>query len=193
MPGKRSLLSIYNTELAEKGVRRRNSVPSGWDRNAQKWNWRKRAACWDAHQRRLDEEKWVSRRNELREREWQMAQSALDKAEEMLKFPLARKTSTDGKTIVEPGKWSFRDAIMILVESSELARKALEMDQDLIAKKQMSGAYDLMRQLLLMDDSTNAATVKTLVQSYLESVLLDLRKVPQVVDVLNQSGSESGD
>ena len=187
MPGKRSLLRAYNNESAEKGVGRRNSVPSSWDKAAQKWNWKKRAACWDAYQRRLDQEKWVSRRNELREREWQMSQSALNKAEEMLKFPVARKVSNDGLTVVDPGKWTFRDAIAILVQASDLGRRACQMDEDLLTKRQLGEAYSLMKDLLVMDDSTSASTVKTMVQAHLESVLLFLGKpIPQVLAVLSK-------
>lgn len=98
-----------------------------WHAVFRKWRWEERAAAWDNEQRSLELEKWKQRRQELREQEWEIAIAGINKSKTMLNFPLSRVTKDNGQTIIEPARWSFRDAIAILVESSTLARKAAQM------------------------------------------------------------------
>lgn len=71
------------------------------------------------------------RREELREQEWKYAQELLNKAKQMLVFPLAttvRSTQEDGKTIVteyHPARWSLADVGRMLETASKLARLAM--------------------------------------------------------------------
>lgn len=124
-----------------------------------------------------------------------MAHSGLRKAQEMLKMPIARKTSEDGKTIIEPARWTFRDAIAILTECSALARKAAQMESDPALKQQLTMMYDLLRQLMTLEDGVTSAEVKQLVSVCLDTILLQLGKpIPKVREVLEsvreeQSGS----
>lgn len=54
-PG-RSLLGTYNNDLAEKGVERRNSIPSSWQKACERFRWKVRAESWDAHERKKERE-----------------------------------------------------------------------------------------------------------------------------------------
>lgn len=114
---RRSLLSVVNQELAEKGRIKQTKVPGAWNSAAQKWNWRDRAAAWDSFQQEREEQEWQIRRREQREREWQASQQLFKKAEQMLNQSL------------DNGKWSFRDAATCLEVGSKLARTAGEMHQ----------------------------------------------------------------
>jgi hypothetical protein len=66
----RSLLATYNAWREKAGKSGKKSrVPSSWDRNAQKWNWRERAEAWDAAEReRLHAEEAEERRKDRRQR-----------------------------------------------------------------------------------------------------------------------------
>lgn len=92
--------------------------------------WEARAAAWDDHLRALDREMWERRYKDLREREWQVANELLAKAEKMLERPLdtAKSNTEDGKEIVvvKP-KWGPRDAALMAKTGSELARMAAEI------------------------------------------------------------------
>lgn len=112
---RRSLLRAYNSESEESSGKQRNSTPSSWDNAAKKWQWRDRAAAWDAFQQQREEQEWQIRRSEQRELEWQISQQLCKKAEQMLSRSL------------DDCKWSFRDAATCLEVASKLARLAAEM------------------------------------------------------------------
>lgn len=188
LPGKRSLLAAYNAERCEKGRERASGCPDNWRSAFKQWRWAERAAAWDAHNNEVVFQQWQERRSSLREREWEMSQASFDKAIEMLKFPVMQKKTIDGTTIIEPGKWTFKDAAAILVASSNLARRACGMDEDLMLKQQLSTTYDLLQKLLTLEDSATAATAKELVRSHLDALLLQIGKpVPEVIEVLQQA------
>lgn len=48
----------------------------------------------------------------------------------MLKMPIVTVTTENGKTNIPPAKWTLRNAIYILVESSNLARQACQLYDD---------------------------------------------------------------
>lgn len=127
LPGKRSLLAAYNNERSEKARKHATSCPNGWWKAFHEWRWQERAAAWDDYNQKLELEQWQEKRKQQRDREWQISQAWLDKAEEMRRFPLATVTTDNGKTVVEPARWSFRDSIAIVVESCNLARRAAGM------------------------------------------------------------------
>ncbi|HIP95827.1 MAG TPA: hypothetical protein EYH32_01285 [Anaerolineae bacterium] len=81
----RSLLAAYNAWLAQRGVKRRNSVPRSWQRAAEKWRWKQRAEAWDAWQRqkRLEEEEEERRR--WRKRRLELLHSFYDKVADALR------------------------------------------------------------------------------------------------------------
>lgn len=188
LPGKRSLLAAYNSERGEKGLKKATGCPDSWRSAFTRWRWEQRATAYDAQQRTLDQQIWQQRRDELRSLEWEMAQSGLRKAQEMLRMPIAKKTSEDGRTIIEPARWTFRDAIAILTECSALARKAAQMESDPALKQQLSMMYDLLRQIMSIEDGVTSAEVKQLVSVCLDTILLQLGKpVPEVREVLESA------
>ncbi len=131
---RRSLLAVYNAEQADKSGTKRRKTPGAWDAAAKEWRWRERAEGWDAYCQRREERNWEARRKHLRRKQWDMSQSLLDKADQMLKFPLAKTTredkSADGKlvsvTTVFPARWSMRDAAAVTEAAAKLARLTLD-------------------------------------------------------------------
>lgn len=108
-----------------------------------KYAWQERVARFDALQRAEALEAWHARAEDLRDREWKLAQALMDKAEQMLKFPLAEvertnkvETSEDGKTIIyhitqmNPARWFFADAARVIREASRVARLATGQETD---------------------------------------------------------------
>lgn len=93
---------------------------------ASKWSWVARARDYDAHMADIEQkarEKALTKKAEnWAEKELQMARLLYEKAEAMLKFPLAQQRSQDGKTIVEPARWGMRDAGAIADTAVKLAR-----------------------------------------------------------------------
>ena len=88
-------------------------------------HWLKRARAWDDRMDKVavkaEEEKlaesagqWAQRMIETREEAFQMACRLIEKAEAMLKFPLAETISKDGKTIIKPGRWNLADAARMI-------------------------------------------------------------------------------
>ena len=68
--------------------------------------------------------KWATRMQETRECAYQIAIRLVEKAEAMLKFPLAEKVSKDGKTVIRPGRWTFADAARMLEVANRLKQLA---------------------------------------------------------------------
>ncbi|HOW67937.1 MAG TPA: hypothetical protein P5186_16220 [Candidatus Paceibacterota bacterium] len=90
-----------------------------------KHHWVERAAAFDDRLDRITQEaeeakliekagEWAERMQHTREEAYQMASRLVEKAEAMLKFPLAETISKDGKTIIKPGRWTFADAAKML-------------------------------------------------------------------------------
>ena len=130
----RSLGAVYDDWRAEKGRKRTGKPATSWRRNWKKWRWEERAAAWDEHLRQEDEAKWLQRREERRERRWELGDKLEKKGEQMLMFPLARTEretheGPDGKTIiynvVNPVDWRLRDAPTLLKTANELFQQAL--------------------------------------------------------------------
>ena len=128
-------------------------------------NWVARAAAWDAHiaaeARQRTERTLIERRVEVQEREWEMSEALLKRAEEINKLPLTQRvltdtqTSPDGKTItnyytIEPVRANARDAARLLEGASKLARLSTGLETDRIK-------------------------IETEVQSEIETLLADLR------------------
>lgn len=138
-PG-RSLTKLHKTytEYAPE----RGDPPTQCLRTLKNWSsrydWQARLACWDELEREGEEEEWRSRRREIRQGEWKQAQTLLERAGQMLKFPLAEGTRVeeyyeDGKpkaiTVVKPVRWAQRDITRFMQVSSELGRLAAGMEQ----------------------------------------------------------------
>lgn len=102
-----------------------------------KYAWQARVAREEELNKKKERDEWAARQEELRKREWKIAMAALDKAEQMLNFPLAEfektthvsqapdgKTTIENVTIVKPARWLFVDAARVLREASRVARLA---------------------------------------------------------------------
>lgn len=101
-------------------------------------SWVERASLYDAHMQGIEQaaiekarakeaEKWARRQAEQRDRDWSMAEQLRDKAEKMLGYPLSRTHTEDGKTVVNPARWSMADAVRMAEMAAKLARLAAEM------------------------------------------------------------------
>ena len=97
------------------------------------YTWEQRAREWDIEQQKSDLQAWDYRRHHLRLREWNVAMQLLNKAKEMLEWPLYIEEEIhdeDGTTIIRtPTKWNVRDASSMVKTASELARLSAEMAQ----------------------------------------------------------------
>lgn len=67
---------------------------------------------------------WAKRMQETREQAFQMAERLLEKAEAMLKFPLAETTTADGQTTIKPARWSYADAARLIDTAARLKQLA---------------------------------------------------------------------
>lgn len=121
----------YGTEKEFKGPGGRPlvAVTAQWKTVARRFRWEDRAEAYDNYLSRMDEVRWLARREELRSKEWEVAAKLLDRAEQMLKFPLAKsRTEADGRvTIIEPTDWSFSDIPRVVETASKIARLAADM------------------------------------------------------------------
>lgn len=113
------------------------------ERWSTRFHWVDRAASFDdhlarqrqaamEHAERADVEKWATRRAEQREREWQLSERLIEKATQMLNFPLQQVEKQDGDkvTIIRPARWSFADAAKLLDTAAKAARLAAEMETE---------------------------------------------------------------
>lgn len=123
-----------------------------------KYSWQERIARYHelliARQREETERRWVARREEERERAWGFANKLIERAEQMLSFPLAtvekvsntRREGTniivEERTIIQPVRWSQRDIAQFAETASKMARlaagmeterAALDIDMDLLS------------------------------------------------------------
>lgn len=127
--GERTLLGAYrqwqDVERPEK-ARKGQHVPGCWKDRAEEWAWQGRAEEYDVELRRLDGVKWEKRREEIRDRGWNVSGRLWDKANAMLAFPVSeQQVEQDGQTvIIEPARWTFRDAAAVAETADRLARLA---------------------------------------------------------------------
>lgn len=91
-------------------------------------DWPTRAAAFDAATAQEELEMWQHRRQQIRRQEWASAEALLEKAREMLEWPLYIRYEDGGKTIIQPVRWSIRDIQLFLKTASELSRLAAEME-----------------------------------------------------------------
>lgn len=102
-----------------------------WSRWVKDHRWFDRARDWDNHQARIrqegedrvtvtEAEEWARRRERARQSNWDAAQALRAKAATMLKFPIQRTTSEDGKTVIHPARWTFTTIGRFLALASQL-------------------------------------------------------------------------
>ena len=123
----RSIIELCNQWRDAKGNARYHHASGSWVRASQKWNWQERAEAYDAEQERKVQAEWEDRQEQLRQKEWSVANRLLDRCEQMLAFGPARTISADGQTVIEPTDWKFRDVPYAAKLASELARLAANL------------------------------------------------------------------
>jgi hypothetical protein len=117
---------------------------------AKQFNWEARCLAYDRHivdvefrardsATEVDAVEWSSRRSRIRERAYQLGTQIMEKAEEMLAFPLEQTTETvheevdaDGvhivhQRVVMPTKWALRDVAAFAKTADDMVRLAAEM------------------------------------------------------------------
>ncbi len=87
--------------------------------------------------------KWAARQDELREKEYATGTALIAKAEEMLKFPLAKRTVRQGPNGEEihlhPTRWSMEAAVRFFQAGSQLIRLSLGLSNETV---KMTGGTD---------------------------------------------------
>jgi hypothetical protein len=126
----------------ERGNRPRGKGPRIWEEWAARYFWRERARAWDEEQDRIAEdartralaveaEKWALRESRHREEAWKLHEELIEKAREMLKWPLQTQHVTldkDGQTqhvTVNPARWSMEHVARYVETADKIARLAL--------------------------------------------------------------------
>jgi hypothetical protein len=129
----RSLLGAYNRfrakslEKSQKVFKPVAAVSPAWREVSEKWNWKARAASWDA-QERLEAEarrkaREIEREEEYAQKRREQKFKLADIIERMQKFPIQEiKTENDGKTvIVMPAGWNFNTLARLMQVQEQLA------------------------------------------------------------------------
>ena len=146
-PG-RSLLGAYNQWRIDNHKKPSTGVPIHWQNAMKKWHWRERADAWDLAQveerRRADEQKWRERRDEVKEKDWDLGAKLRERAAQMLMFPVARTVVTsydDGRPqqVIEPADWRPADIARYVEVAVKLQRLAAEMETE---RKKVGVALD---------------------------------------------------
>lgn len=116
----------------EAKVKKKIRTPSGaWMEAVEQFRWDERAAAYDDYQFRVDQAEIARYRSQLRSREREMSKRLGDRAQEMLDHPLTREHKIkDGKvTVVEPSRWTMRDAVAMFEMMSVLGRRGAGMHE----------------------------------------------------------------
>lgn len=152
----RSVLAAYNQE-----GRRAKRAPGQWNKWASLHRWKQRAASYDDHlafaqetarEKAMSkrEKEWVLRREDAREKGWQIGEALLAKAEQMLSLPIFTKTVekiieerempggkkqivTIKRTIINPTRWTFADAARMCDTALNLMRLSAGLSTDHIS------------------------------------------------------------
>lgn len=136
-PG-RSLLGAYNQVQIREGRQKSKGASPSWRKQAKEWQWESRAEAWDKQQQNKTEQRWEKsnlewqkRREEQRQVEWDLSQSLIEKAQEMMQMPLViKRIENEGSTvIIMPARWTMRDIPAYLDTASRLAAIATERDK----------------------------------------------------------------
>lgn len=124
------------------------------ERWSARWAWPRRAAAWDAWLQaardrvaRREAGKWERRRLAALEAVYEDVQKIRERLQLMLSFPLTRRRTEDGRTVIEPARWSFRDVIAGLKAAAELEAMALNAattDPELMSDAEVAGVLDAL-------------------------------------------------
>jgi hypothetical protein len=141
-----------------------------------RWRWTERCAAWDSHldaeARQAEEEaarrngeQLAERRRLQKERELDVGDRLLARAEQMLTLPLVETTierqTADGAVIqrIEPAGWRLADAARFAEVGVRLKRLALDMESSPAPKVELElNIPELMRQHLVRQDPAPPVT-----------------------------------
>jgi len=124
----RSILACYNGEKVGRGGKKGHHVTSSWQTQSDSWKWRERAEAWDLWQISQKDEAEKAKIKSIRDKELELVQKIVEKAEQMLAFPLQTITreekDVNGHVVtvntIIPSKWVLRDAAGMLSAVSTL-------------------------------------------------------------------------
>ena len=126
----RKLLQKYNEPDTESPPTRHFATLAGW---STRYAWQARID----RAKQIDDEalqrEWEDRRKEWKQEEWDIAAKLLERAQQMLTFPVAEVTyqnDDDSVQIVKPAKWKPVDIARFAEVASKLARLAAEMETE---------------------------------------------------------------
>ena len=180
---------------------------AGWSKEHE---WVHRAESYDKYNDRLTQRVWQERRRVEREKEWSAATQLLEKAGQMLEFPLAavrHETSADGLTqitIVEPAGWKMADAAKMVETASKIARlsagmatEILELSEDEIDRRIEGELERLKCEALGLDAPAVEIPARALQQESRAVSVVDeidgvYEEVKTVADILASGESNDG-
>ena len=117
----KKLIDAYK-ERASEG----DSPPTVHLSTVERWskqhNWQVRLADYEANINRERLARREQRQQEWEEKSWELAQKLIARAELMLKHPLTKAETNDGKTIIIPVKWKLETAGKFVETADKLAR-----------------------------------------------------------------------
>jgi len=145
-PGTRSLARVGQECGKSKSLLERWSV---------RWRWVERVRAYDAHLAAVEQAareqalaaeaaRWAERRRQEREEEWAVAQQLI----KMLAHPLTKETvGEDGRTVVEPARWTVKDAATYASAGAKLARLAAEMETERVEHQGELTLHQIVQQI----------------------------------------------
>lgn len=138
MGADRDVHDAYRKEIGKEYIRKKRVYAPPEILKAAE-TWQDRAREWDIEQSRRDTFWWQQQRREIRMGEYEVSKALMNRAKEMLAWPIYAETkeeTTDENgthiTIIRtPAKWAFRDVSGMLKVGSEIQRLAAEMESSI--------------------------------------------------------------
>lgn len=139
MGADRSLDHVSRKCNKSKSLLARWSVKYGWGKRVRAFDEAEAAALSnrELEAAAAEGQMWADRRRAQREEEWALSRALVEKAREMLLYPLAAQETTETldnekgtvtvTTVIRPARWGFRDAARMVDVASKLSRLAAEM------------------------------------------------------------------
>ncbi len=126
MGTERSLLGAVNLHRVKNSAKKGNSVPGAWEKAFNEWNWKKRAEAWDIAELERIKQEFQERADAWRAGRFDDAEALREKANQLLRLPVVRRTGIDGDgisyTVEAVSPTTLTAAARILKTADELAR-----------------------------------------------------------------------
>ena len=123
---KRNVTQAYNNwRIRERpDLRPKSAASATWHEASHTYNWRERAEAYDRYILEDSVNQIEDQHKAIRVKQMELAHKMVNKASQMLDFPLASTTTKDGKTTVEPTEWGMRDAAALGESATRLSNFA---------------------------------------------------------------------